>query len=85
MKIGVFPWSEYTLHSDKNIFTQYFEIILHEIVYVIRRNTLWSRDTFYQVAKGLRIVLIWIQVYCAIRSGINAGAPGGAYRKSFLL
>ena len=47
--------SEYTLHSDSNIFTQYFEKGSHEVVYVIRRNTLWSCDMFYQVAKGLKV------------------------------
>ena len=80
-----YPLSEYTLHSDSNIFTQHFEKVPHEVVYVIRRNTLWSRDMFYQVVKGLRIVWIWIQVHWAIRSDINVGAPGGGYRKSFLV
>ena len=54
-------------------------------MYVITRNTLWSEGMFYQVAEGLRIVSISIQVYWAILSGIKAGAPGGAYRKSFLV
>ena len=47
--------SEYTLHSDSNIFTQYLEKGSHEVVYVIRRNTLWSRNMFYQVAKRLKV------------------------------
>ena len=34
-----YPLSEYTLHSDSNIFTQYFEKVPHEVVYIIRRNT----------------------------------------------
>ena len=85
MNISAFPWSEYTLHSDINIFTHFVEIVLHKVVYVITRNTLWSQGMFYQVPEGLRIVSISIQVYWAILSGIKAGAPGGAYRKSFLV
>ena len=34
------------------------EIVLHKVVYVIRRNTFWPRDMFYQLANGLRIQLI---------------------------
>ena len=49
----------------------------------MKRNTLSSPDIFYQVAKGLRIELIYIRVNWAIRSGINADRPGGTYRKSF--